>query len=398
MEKSKEQLVDEILDRGIIREFLPSKEEFKKALLTRKLRFYYGSDPTGTSLHLSHAKNLMLLNDFRKLGHEVIVLFGDFTACIGDPSDRSSVRARLTRDEVVKNAEYWIKNISPLIDFNDKVNPAKVVYNSTWLNAFTPSDFIELLSNATVQQMIERDMFQKRLEQNKPIFLHEFLYPMLQGYDSVALDVDVELCGTDQIFNSLVGRDLLRKYKNKEKFVIANNLMENPKTGELMSKSKGTGVFLGVGADKMFEDIMRQPDEMIEVMLINNTRIPLEDIKKLDIANNPREAKLFTAREITKIFYSQEEVEVAENRYKEVSNKEIPDHMEEIKMPEKVMNIVDIIAEAKLADSKSNARRLVQQNGIKLNGKVVSDIKLAVDLSQPQVISKGKNKFIKVFF
>ena len=398
MEKTKEQLVDEILNRGIIKEFLPSKEEFRKALLSRKLRFYYGSDPTGTSLHLSHAKNLMLLNDFRKLGHEVIVLFGDFTACIGDPSDRSSARARLTREEVVKNSELWMENIAPVIDFEDKENPAKVVYNSTWLNAFTPSDFIELLSNATVQQMIERDMFQKRLAQNKPIFLHEFLYPMLQGYDSVALDVDVELCGTDQIFNSLVGRDLLKKFKNKEKFVIANGLMENPKTGELMSKSKGTGVFLGVGADKMFEDIMRQPDEMIEVMLVNNTRIPLEDIAKMDIENNPRDAKFFTAREITKIFYGEQATIDAERRYREVANKEIPDHMDEIKMPAQEMNIVDIIAETGLADSKSNARRLVQQNGIKVNGQIVNDIKAIINVAEPQVISKGKNKFVKVFF
>lgn len=398
MEKTKEQLVDELLDRGIIKEFLPSKEEFRKALLTRKLRFYYGSDPTGTSLHLSHAKNLMLLNDFRKLGHEVIVLFGDFTACIGDPSDRSSARARLTREDVLENAKCWIENISPVIDFNDKENPAKVVYNSTWLNAFTPSDFIELLSNATVQQMIERDMFQKRLAQNKPIFLHEFLYPMLQGYDSVALDVDVELCGTDQIFNSLVGRELLRKYKGKEKFVIANGLMENPKTGELMSKSRGTGVFLGVGADKMFEDVMRQPDEMIELLLINNTRVPLDEIKKLDIANNPREAKLFTAREITTIFYGVDATEQAEKRYHEVSNREIPENIDEVKVSANPINIVDAIFEAGLADSKSNARRLVQQNGIKLNGNLANDIYEMIDVTTPQVISKGKNKFVKIHF
>ena len=274
---NKEQKVNAVLSRGIIKEILPSKEEFKKALLGNKpLKFYIGADTTGNSLHLSHAKNFMLLEEFRQLGHKVYVLFGDLTACIGDPSDKESVRDKLTREKARENAQSWVEQIRPIINFDDSENPAEVVFNSTWFDAFSITELLELLSNSTVQQMLERDMFEKRMKENKPIFLHEFLYPMFQGYDSVALEVDAELCGTDQIFNALSGRNLLKRYKNKEKFVVAVNLMENPKTGELMSKSNGTGVFLNTDANTMFGQIMSLPDEMIEVLLINNTRIPLE--------------------------------------------------------------------------------------------------------------------------
>lgn len=208
--KSKEQIIDEILNRGIIVNILPSREEFKQRLLNEKLRFFIGADPTNTSLHLSHAKNFMLLEEFRKLGHEVFVLFGDFTACIGDPSDRNSARARLTPEQVHEFSADWVRQISPIINFNDAKNPAHVVFNGDWLNKLTMRDLINLASNTTVQHLIERDMFQKRLAENKPIHLHEFLYPLFQGFDSVALNADVELCGIDQTFNALMGRTLLK--------------------------------------------------------------------------------------------------------------------------------------------------------------------------------------------
>ena len=402
--KDKEKRIDEIINRGIIRQILPSEEEFKKALLEKKLKFYIGADPTGTSLHLSHAKNFMLLEEFRQLGHEVFILFGDFTACIGDPTDKTSARARLTRDEARKNAEHWIENISTLINMKDKENPAYVVFNSEWIDKLTPEDMIELLSHATVGQLLVRDMFQKRMEENKPIFMHEFIYPMLQGYDSVALDVDVEMCGTDQIFNALVGRELLKKYKNKEKFIVANNLMENPIDGSLMSKSNGTGVFLGTSARKMFEEIMNQPDEMIEILLINNTRVPLEKIKELDINNNPRESKLFAAREITKIFHGEEETRRAEESFLSVSLTGLPKDIPEINLSKNMLdiNIIDLLVESALVSSKSEARRLIEQNGISLNQEKISSVDQMItdnDLTDNSLIlQKGKKVFLKVIF
>lgn len=267
------QKIEDIFNRGIVAEVIPSKKElFDYLLAGKRLRVYIGADPTSSALHLSHAKNYMFLEDLRRLGHEVIVLFGDFTAQIGDPTAKNNARPQLSQEQVGENVKGWVEQIKPLMDFNDKVNPPKILYNNDWLSKLSFRDVVFLASNFTVQQMMERDMFEKRLENNTPIYLHEFLYPLMQGYDSVAMDVDAELCGTDQIFNALAGRTLLKRIKNKDKFVIALNLMENPETGELMSKSRGTGVFLSLPANDMYGAVMAQPDEMIRIFLVNNTR------------------------------------------------------------------------------------------------------------------------------
>ncbi len=397
--KTKEQIVDEVLNRGIIKQIFPSHEEFKKALMgDKQLKFYIGADTTGKSLHLSHAKNFMLLEEFRKLGHKVYVLFGDLTACIGDPSDRNSARSKLTREKAKENANSWIEQIRSIINFDDKKNPAEVVFNSTWFDKFTVTELLELFSNATVQQMIERDMFQKRLSENKPIFLNEFLYPMFQGYDSVALDVDVELCGTDQIFNALSGRELLKKYSNKDKFVVAVNLMENPKTGTLMSKSNNTGVFLGNGSKDMFGQIMAQPDEMIEIILINNTRVSLDEIKALDIENNAMKAKLFTAKKVTSIFYGEE---AAEQEYQQFistfSSKSFPEDAPVVEVTDPEMTLFNLICKCLPNNSKSAVRRLIEQNSVSINEQRKSNeselIKIEVDGLEIKI---GKKQFFKV--
>ena len=259
--------IDEIFSRGIVSEIIPSKDEFLQLLLSgRKLKIYIGADPTSSSLHLSHAKNYMFLEELRELGHEAVILVGDFTAQIGDPSERTETRKQISEEKIKENVREWISQIKPLTNFEDSENPPRIVYNSEWLSKLSLKDLIPLASNFTVQQMLERDMFEKRLNKNIPIYLHEFLYPLMQGYDSAVLDVDVELCGTDQIFNALAGRTLLKRLKNKDKFIIALNLMENPKTKELMSKSKGTGVFLSSLPNEMYGAIMAQPDEMIEIL------------------------------------------------------------------------------------------------------------------------------------
>jgi len=397
IEKSKR--IDEILDRGIIRQILPSKEEFKKALMERTLTFYIGADPTGTALHLSHAKNFMLLEEFRQLGHKVNVLFGDFTACIGDPSDRDSARTQLTREQARLNAENWVKQISAIINFDDKENPARVRYNSEWIDKLTPIDIIKLFTHTSVQQLIERDMFQVRMSGGKPIFLNEFVYPMFQGYDSVAMDVDVELCGTDQIFNALMGRTLVKDINGKEKFVVAVNLMENPKTGELMSKSHGTGVFLNGTADEMFGQIMQQPDEMIEILLINNTRVPLDEIKALDIANKPRDAKVFTAYTITKIFFGEEEAQKAQQKFIDTfSAKVFPEDAEIVKVGKDKINLFELCCLCLPNESKSETRRLIAQNSVKINGEKASEQEqeFALDNANELQVQIGKKRFFKV--
>ena len=395
--KTKEQIIDEILDRGIIVDILPSREEFKKKLLNEKLRFFIGADPTNTSLHLSHAKNFMLLEEFRKLGHEVFVLFGDFTACIGDPSDRNSARARLTPEQVHEFSKDWVRQISRIIDFNDPTNPAKVVFNGDWLNKLTMRDLIELASNTTVQHLLERDMFQKRLSENRPIHLHEFLYPIFQGFDSVALEADVELCGTDQTFNALMGRTLLKKLKNKEKFIVCNNLMENPITGELMSKSNGTGVFLNTDANTMFGQIMAQPDEMIRVLLINNTRVPLEDIEALDIENNPMNAKLFTAHKIVEIFHGQSAADSALEHFKNTfSNKVFPENAPEFTTDKPELSVMEVLQIGMPAESKGELRRLVLQNAVTINDEKVADINQVLATDKTLFVRVGRKTFFKI--
>jgi len=374
--------VDEILNRGTIVEILPSKDEFRKKLLSgAKLRFYIGFDATSSTLHLSHAKNFMLMEKFRKLGHEVIILFGDFTARIGDPTGESSARKQLSRKEVMRNVKKWKELIKPLMDFQDKKNPPKIMYNHDWLSKLNLEDLLDLASNFTVQQMIGRDMFQKRLKEKKPIHLHEFLYPLMQGYDSVAMNVDVEVCGTDQIFNALAGRTLLKKLKQKDKYVVAVTLMENPKTGELMSKSKGIGVFLNVSSNEMYGQIMAQPDEMTEILFVNNTYLSLKEIKKI-LKQEPRNTKASLAFEIVALYHGKEKAKKAEQEFNRIfKEKKIPKNIPEIKIDKSKYNLVDLLVVTKLAVSKSEAKRLIEQGGVKMRG---------------NVLQVGKRRFVKL--
>ncbi len=390
--------IDEILNRGTIVEILPTKKEFREKLLSgEKLKFYIGFDATAPTLHLSHAKNFMLMEKFRKLGHEVIVLFGDFTARIGDPTGENSARKQLSRKDVIQNVKKWKELIEPLMDFKDSKNPPKIMYNNDWLTKLTLEDVISLASNFTVQQMLERDMFQKRIKEKKPIYLHEFLYPLMQGYDSVAMDVDVEVCGTDQTFNALAGRTLLKKIKGKDKFIMAVTLMENPKTKELMSKSKGTGVFLDTSANDMFGQIMAQPDEMIEILFINNTYLPLEEIKKLMSLDNPRDIKVKLAKEIITIYHNKKSAEEAEEEFNKIfRDKEKPSEIKSYKLQATDYKLVDLLVELKLASSKSEARRLVQQGGVRIDDIVRKDFNEDIEVKNGMIAQVGKRRFAKI--
>lgn len=392
-----EQKIDEILERGTIVEILPTKKEFRDKLLSgEKLRFYIGFDATASTLHLSHAKNFILMEKFRKLGHEVVILFGDFTARIGDPTGENSARKQLSREEVVNNVKRWKELIEPLMNFKDEENPPKIMYNNDWLSKLNLEDLMSLASNLTVQQMLVRDMFQKRLKEEKPIYLHEFLYPLMQGYDSVVMEVDVEVCGTDQIFNALTGRTLLKKLKNKDKYVVAVTLMENPKTGELMSKSRGTGIFLDASPHDMYGQIMAQPDEMIEILFVNNTYLSLEEIKNLKISNNQRDAKLRLALEIVKIFYGSEEAETTKKNFIKVfSNKEMPEDAEEVIFTLN-KNIIDELVNSKIIESKGKARRLLEQGGVKINNEKIGLNFVITKEIDGKILQAGKKRFYKI--
>jgi tyrosyl-tRNA synthetase len=391
-----ENKIDEFLNRGIISNVLPTKEEFKKLLTSgKRIRIYMGFDATANTLHLSHAKNIMLLEEFRKLGHEVILLFGDFTARIGDPSGQQGTRKTLSQKEVLKNIKDWKEQIKNLMNFKDKKNPPRILFNSKWLAKMNMEKVLDLASNITVQQMIERDMFQKRIKEGKHIFLHEFMYPLMQGYDSVAMEVDVELCGTDQIFNALMGRTLLRKLKNKEKFVAVVNLMENPKTGELMSKSRGTGIFLNTTPSEMYGGIMAQPDEMIKVFFVNCTKLSIEEIDELIKTKTPLDAKKFVAKEIVGIIHGEKKAQRAEEDWENTfSKKEIPTDVLNISVTEDIL-LVDSLLENKIVASKSEFRRLVDEGAV-TNLDTDEKVSSYTDKVKNGVYKIGKKRFCKI--
>ena len=395
--------IEELLSRSVS-QVLPSKEKLKKFLNKKKqLRIYVGADPTADYLHLGHATNFIILEKFRRLGHEVFLLFGTFTAQIGDPTEKLATRVRLTPAEIEKNIISWKEQAGKILNFDDKKNPAKIVKNHEWLGSMNFSDVIDLSANFTVQQVLERDMFEQRMKQGKPIYVHEFFYPLMQGYDSVHLDVDLEIGGTDQTFNMLAGRTLQKNYNNKEKFVLSTTLLENPVTGKkLMSKSEGTGVALNDPPDQMFGKIMALPDEGMKQIFVDCTFWDLSDIEKIDFKNKPRDSKYLLAQEIVALYYDRESAKKArENFEKKFVKKEIPNEVPEFFVDQEKIGVLDLISKViKFANSNSIARQLVQQNAVSINQKKISDPSLVIDFSNSKniILQVGRKKIAKIFF
>ncbi|MEI7621540.1 MAG: tyrosine--tRNA ligase [Candidatus Moraniibacteriota bacterium] len=404
--KTKAQIVEEILTRSVS-QVLPSKNDLAKILASeQKLKIYIGADATGPQLHLGHATNFMLLEKFRQLGHQVVVLFGDFTAMIGDPTDKTAARVRLTKDQVAENIKTWKAQVGHILNFEDQENPAQIVYNSQWLAELKFAELIELASNFTVQQMLERDMFEKRMQDAKPIYVSEFFYPLMQGYDSVHLDVDLEIGGTDQTFNMLVGRTLQKKYHNKEKMVISTTLLTNPATGKkLMSKSEGGFIALNDAPKDMFGKTMALPDETLVQVFVDCTFVPMEEIEKMKVAMeagelNPRDAKLQLATEIVKIYHGEIEAEQAQQYFvKTISNKEIPAEIVEFKVESESLKLTELLASSGNAVSLSDAKRKIEQGGVSVDGEKILDATLLLEKSFDGKIFKiGKLGWVKVRF
>lgn len=386
-----EKLIDDLLTRSV-QEILPTKKFLKSKLLSgEKLKIYIGTDATGSSLHLGHATNYIILEKFRKLGHEVIFLIGDFTSRIGDPTDKGAARVQLTREQVQENTKTWLDQIRPVINLDDTENPVKILYNHDWLSQMSFEDVIDLSANFTVQQMLERDMFDKRMKENKPIYVHEFFYPLMQGWDSVKMNVDIEMCGNDQKFNALVGRTLQKRYNDKEKFVFITTLLENPVTKEkMMSKSMGTGVFLDFSAKDMFGGIMAQADENMRQLFVDCTYVSYEEIDKILSGGDMRSQKLLLATEITKIYHGQEVAEKSKEAWiHQFSNKNIPENIPEIELLENIIETLSVGA----GESKSQARRSLDEGAVKKDGE-----KLTIEsvLVPGDIVQIGKKRWFQV--
>lgn len=396
--KGRAALVEKFLTRGV-EAIYPGAEELREKLNSRrKLRIYQGFDPTGPYLHVGHAIGIRALRILQELGHEVIFLVGNFTAKAGDP-DKENTRNILTDEEIQKNMAGWQEQAAHLIDFSGD-NPVRFKYNNEWLSRLKLDELIQLMSKTTVQRMIERDLFAKRIRENNPIRLHEFIYPLMQGYDGVAMEVDMEIGGADQTFNMLLGRELSKAYLNKEKFVRANKMMDAP-DGRTMSKTKGNGINLADNAIDMYGKAMSYPDSAIARGLELLTDVPMEEIKEIGekIAGgaNPMQFKKLMAFEITKIIRGNQEAVEAEKHFeKTVQNKEKPEIIDKLLIMNIDYNILDLIMLAELSSSKSEARRLVEQGGVKINDDTIKDWKTKTKPADGDILKVGKRKFVEI--
>lgn len=385
--------INEVLTRGV-EQILPSKEALGDLLKKEKITLYQGFDPSMPSLHLGNLVGLIKLRQFQKLGHRVIFLVGDFTGMIGDPTDKLAVRKKLTREEVLKNANSWKEQASKVIDFTGD-NPAQMIFNSQWLDKISFRDLIEITSNFTVQQMLERDMFQERLQKNAPIYLHEFLYPVAQAIDSVEMKVDLEIGGSDQIFNMLTGRTLAKAH-GKEKYVLAMKLLVD-KEGKKVGKTTGNALFLDSNPKDFYAGIMSFPDEVLSLSFEILTECNLEGIEE-KIKKDPMGEKKKLAFEVVKMLWKEDAAQKAQEEFEKTFQKrDLPNEIKEKEIENTSLPLLDLVFESGLVGSRSEAKRLIQQNAIDVDGKTITEPTVEIKIKDSGTILKiGKTKFIKI--
>jgi len=387
----------ELLTRGV-QDIIGQEELEKKLESGEKMKIYLGADPSRPDIHIGHAVALRKLKKFQDLGHQIIFLIGDFTAQIGDPTGKDEMRQQLIPAEVKKNAQTYKEQISKILSFSGK-NKAVIKYNSKWNKKLKFQDLIELSSNFTVQQFLERDMYQKRLKEGKPISLHEFFYPLMQAYDSVVMDVDMEVGGNDQLFNMLAGRTLMKKLKDKNKIVMTFDILEGT-DGRKMSKSYDNYIGVSDEANDMFGKIMSIKDELIIKYFTLCTDVSLGEIKemetKMKAGINPRDLKARLAKEIVKIYHNEKKAEQAKKEFNQIfKDKGKPTDIEEVSL-EKDMEIIEVITKFNLVSSNSEARRMIDQNAVKVNAQKIKDYNFKLNKGEKYLIQVGKRKFIQL--
>ena len=367
--------IDELLTRGVDKIY-PSREELEKVLKSgKKLRLYQGFDPTGMNLHIGHMVGLRKLSQWQKMGHNVIFLIGDGTGQAGDPSGKTSARDRfMTRDELRDNAKGYVLQAGKIIDFD--APDVEILYNSDWLNKLSLVDVLDLMKHFSLGQLSERDLFVERKKKGEEVGLREAFYPVLQAYDSVAMNVDLEIGGTDQTFNMLAGRKLVREMKGKDKFVITTPLLTDSK-GNKIGKTEGNIIALTDEPFELYRKIMAQGDDIIVKGLEYLTDIPMEEIKntkgQLEKGGNPIEFKKILAFEVTKQLNSEADAKKAQAEFERVVQKgEAPRDLLEIEIKEDIKIDEDLLVKHGLSASKSDAKRLFEQNAVRKDGKKIS--------------------------
>ncbi len=389
--------IEELLTRGVD-EIIPSRDELEKILRSsKKLRVYQGFDPSSPDLHIGHMIGLRKLRQWQELGHEVIFLIGDFTGMIGDPTGREETRPVLSKETVEKNAKTYKEQAGRILDFDGK-NPVKIKFNSEWLEKLQIPEIINLFSKVTYQQIIKRGMFKKRLENDGDISFNEVTYPIMQGYDSVAMDIDVEVGGRDQLFNMMIGRDLMHKMKRKNKFVMTTALLTDSQ-GNKIGKTEGNAIALVDPPNTIFGAIMTFPDDAIVKGLEYLTDIDLLEIQlirdTLKKGENPIKFKKQLAFEIVKQLHGQKAAESAQKEFESTFQKgNTPSEIPIIKIAEPSVELVDFLAENNLAPSKSEAKRLIKEGAIEVDGQTISETEIKFENNQ--VMKVGKKKFVRI--
>lgn len=395
MAKDKKAQIKEILTRGVTN--VIEKKHLEEALNSgKKLRVKFGIDPTGPKVHIGHAITFWKMRELQDLGHQIVLIIGDYTAWIGDPSDKEAERQPLTKEQVEQNKKSYLDQIGMVID----LKKVEIHNNSDWHEKGTKRELIEEAMNFTVNQMAQRDNFEKRLKADKPVGLHEFLYPLLQGMDSVAVKANLELGGNDQYFNLLAGRTLQKKYGQEPQDVMTFELLVGT-DGRKMSKSYDNAIYLLDLPEEKYGKLMSMTDDVMWDFFRLATDVPASQIEKykkeVEEGTNPRDIKAKLAFEIVKRYHGEKAAKEAEAHFeKTVVKKEMPDEIDEVEVPTDMTALVDILVATELCSSKSDARRLIEQGGVKVDGAVIGDREAVIEPKSGMIIQFGKRKFVKV--
>ena len=380
----------EIIKRKAVQIF--NEEDLEKKIKSgKKLTIKFGADPSRPDLHIGHSVPLRVLKTFQDMGHKIVFVIGDFTAMIGDPSGKSKTRPALTFEETRKSAETYLEQVIKILD-KDKT---EIVFNSEWLSKMNFEDILKLASKYTVARIMERDDFKNRFENNLPLSMHELLYPLMQGYDSVAINADIEIGGTDQTFNLLVGRELQKDYGQESQVVMTFPLIAGLDGKEKMSKSLGNYIGLNDSPFDKFEKSMKIPDDLLRQYFELATDLSTDEI---DVVMNKdiREAHMIFAKELLKMYDNIDEFENCKERYLNIAKGSIPDNIEEVYISDEELNICELLVKIKFANSKGEAKRMIQGKGIKINSNLETDINKIIQIESGIVVQFGKNRFKKL--
>ncbi len=391
----------DVIRKGTV-EIIPEEELVQKLEKSIKkkipLNIKLGCDPSRPDLHIGHSVVLNKLREFQDFGHQAILIVGDFTGMVGDPTGKKKARPQLTFEETRENGRSYFEQAIHILD----KNKTKIVYNSEWLGKLNLHNLIDILSKFTIQRILERDDFTNRLREQQEITAHEILYPIMQGYDSYAIKSDVELGGTDQKFNNLMGRDMQKRFGQEPQVVILMPLLEGTDGSEKMSKSLNNYIGITEAPKDIFGKTMSIPDVLIYKYFELATRLSPQELQEIkneleDPKNNPRNTKRKLGYELVKLYYNEEIAKTAIEEFDKIFiKKEIPDEIDEFKLEMQSIKLIDLLTLTKMAESKGNARRLIEQGGVSIDGEKIEDINYIVNAEKDFVLKVGKRKFLKI--